>query len=137
MPLKYLFSATFKDGTVIKQTQKDESATTLGKNCFYDVLQRMSEVVKFELVEDNWLSGKKVSIDLLTGLFTVGGVEFIASDPSLISNLRDVEGFRLVYFKRHRHTLTNGVETNHEIEYHLGWQTTLDGKNYQQTIALS
>jgi hypothetical protein len=131
--LRYLFVATFKDGSVIKQTQEDKSPTTPGKNCFYDVLQRMPEVRTFEFIGN----GVRAGVNLETGHFSMNGATFLASDPSLIANLNDIDGFRLVYFKRHRHTLSNYTEVSHGIEYHLGWQVTLDGKNYQQTIALN
>jgi hypothetical protein len=132
-PLAYLFTATFKDGSVIQQTQEDKSQTGEGKSAFYDVDQRISEVSTFSIESPS----VKATVDLNTGLFTMNGVGFYPSNPSVIDNFRDVKEHRLIYFRRHRRDLENGVEVNHDIEYHIGWQTTLDdGKNYKQTISL-
>jgi hypothetical protein len=133
MPLAYLFTALFTDGSTMSQTQEDRSATVEGKNAFHDVLQRITDVEVFALHSATVI----VRVDLRTGLFTLNGCTFQASDPS-IPNLKDAPHFRLVYFKRHRRHFQQGAgEVGHEIEYHLGWQTTIDGKNYRQTLALS
>ena len=133
MPLKYLFEAHFRDDSVVEQTQDDRSATVEGKNAFYDVLQRISEVQTLSLTDGEIIA----SVDLTSGLFSLNGFTFQAGDPS-IPNLKNATGFRLIYFKRHRHHFSqDGTEQGHEIEYHIGWQTTIDGKNYQQTIAVT
>jgi hypothetical protein len=133
MSSKYLFTATFQDGSVVKQTQEDRSASAEGKNAFYDVLQRIGEIESFSIEGENI----KASVDLNTGRFTLNNIMFQATDPSVISKLEDVTHFRLVYFKRHRHNFGNdNQELSHDIEHHIGWQTTIDGKNYQQTISL-
>ena len=133
MPLKYVFRATFKDGSTVHQTSADQSAHVEGKNAFYDVLQRIPDVQVFSIVGEEIIA----SVDLRTGLFTLNGFTFQATDPS-IPNLKEATEFRLIYFKRHRHHFSqDGSEAAHEIEYHIGWQTTIGGKNYQQTIALT
>jgi len=53
--MKYLFKAILKDGSLIEQTQEDKSSHTENRNCFYDVLQKMDEVIGFgmENTENN------------------------------------------------------------------------------------
>lgn len=129
-PLKYLFECHFADGTVISQTPEDVSANTPGKNAFYDVLQRMDEVVLFGLISDD----HAYAVDLQTGWFQANHADF-----AVPNDLPEGEHkFRLVYFRRNFQTVAVGgelpEELSHIVEYHIGWQTTIDGKNYQQTI---
>lgn len=125
----YLFKALFTDGTSIQQTPEDISSITEGKNCFYDVLQRLDDVEVFALHSDC----TSVVVDITTGTFAINGVEFnaIGSDEFPHDAKR-----RLIYFRRHQHTFEQGEELSHETEYHIGFQTTVDGKNIQQTIAV-
>lgn len=132
MSLKYLFECHFNDGTRLLQTPEDVSSIDPTRSAFYDVVQRLVDVDAFVLTEPGVTS---LIVDLKTGIFSLNGVPFLASNPSQV--IPPNSKFRLVYFRRHTHNHNmGGEEIGHEIEYHLGWQTTVDGKNYQQTIAI-
>lgn len=45
MNLAYLFECHLKDGTMIQQTPEDVSVIDPAKSAFYDVLQRINDVV--------------------------------------------------------------------------------------------
>ena len=39
--------------------------------------------------------------------------------------------------RQHQHTFNVGYdELSHNVTYFIGWQTTINGKNYQQTIGI-
>ena len=130
MALAYLFECHFNDRTFIQQTQEDASTTTPGKNAFYDVLQRINDVVAFGVFNDD----HAYVVDLRDGHFDIDGVPFKA-EPFDFPTGHD-QPYRLIYFKRHTHSVTLGQDgEDHTIGYYLGWQITVDGKNYQQTIS--
>ena len=130
MSSTYLFEAVFNDGTSIKQNPEDESTITPGKNCFYDVLQRIADVVTFTISNDE----NTATVYLKTGLFELNGVTFAASNPS--QQFPHDTQFRLIYFRRITHSYGAGIEHGMHTANHIGWQTTVDGTNHQQTIAL-
>jgi hypothetical protein len=137
MSLKYLFECHFNDGTRLLQTPEDVSSIDPTRSAFYDVVQRLDDVDAFVLYEPgpNIVPNVNLIVDLKTGLFSLNGVPFLASNPS--ETIPPDSKFRLVYFRRHTHiTNGDGEQISHDTEYHLGWQTTVDGKNYQQTIAI-
>ena len=85
----------------------------------------------FKIVKDNfsnleyfilWNKEKVFTVDLINGL--------IYFNKELKSNETKKENIRLIYFRRHTVELNQlGKETNHKIEYHLGFQYLKDGKN--------
>jgi hypothetical protein len=124
--LKYLFGVHYKDGTEFFQTPEDVSTTNSLKSAYYDV--RQEDIELFQLNGE----GATYLVDLRDGHFEIDGVPFYAQIPPEGSELR------LIYFRRHRHHFNIGMdEVKHEIEYHFGWQTTHEGKNYQQTLILT
>jgi len=123
--LKYLFGVHYKDGSEFFQTPWDISETDPTKSAFFDICQ--PEVELFQLDGED----HRYVVDLRDGHFEIDGVPFFAQVPPEGSELR------LIFFRRHRHHFTLGMEEiQHEIEYHFGWQTTHEGKNYQQTLIL-
>lgn len=132
--LPFLFQANFRTGDFIQQTHADESPITPGKNCFYDVKQRIDDVASFGFFSDE--HPNTYAVDLSDGHFEINGVQFTAQDPSLkASDAKPV--YRLVYFKQNRIDRdSTTTQTKHYVCFHLGWQyTTEDGRNVQQTIA--
>lgn len=136
MELKYLFVAEFADGTRITQTPEDVSQTEPLKSAFYDVLEyeKQSPLVKFSLghvVEDKW-----AIVDLVDGHFELNGIPFY-----LHLNLPGTPKFRIVYYRIRTEQLTmtgdTRVPSSLEPSYMLGWQTTIDGKNYQEVIIIN
>lgn len=134
-PNKYLFEATYKDGIVYSQGADDTSLFVTGKNAFYDILYEphkpIEELVEFSLKGD----GHTYSVNLRDGHFEIDGVAIQVGDDMPLDH--DKCEFRLIYFKRHTHHMNlNFVEKEHLIKYFIGWQTTIQGKNYQQTISV-
>lgn len=134
MQQKYKFTAIYSDDSTYTQSPDDKSLFNgPDKSSFSDVLDRIDEVVKFVLINNT--GTEEISVDLKTGLFTIRGCfPFKACDPSL--ELPSEEKLRLVYFRRNRRHFNGDVQVDHEIEYHIGWQVTVGGKNYVQTIAI-
>jgi len=130
--LAYLFECHFKDGTFIQQTQEDVSSVDPTKSAFYDVLQRIDDVLVFGIVNGSHV----YVVDLRDGHFIIDDVPFEVNTGKELPTT-DCE-YRLIYFRRHRHTVTMGYSDveEHTVDYHLGWQTTIDGENYQRTISV-
>jgi hypothetical protein len=129
--LVYLFTAIFEDGPIIQQTPEDVSTSDTSKSAFYDVLQRAGELVAFILEGE----GQRVGVDLQSGYFVVNGCVFMSGDPRI--QPPQATEYHLIYFRRHTHRFNPQLEElDHEVEYVIGWQATIDGKNIQQTIAV-
>lgn len=137
MDFKYKFKAEFENGEVYLQNEKDISLLDPIRSCFYDVLKNPNKVSRFSLLfGDEEIS----SVDLKTGIFSIKGFPFITeqlpiSDPEL----------RLVYFRRvNQHStfkIVDGkygdeIKRDADITYVIGWQTTIEGKNYEQVIGI-
>jgi len=127
--LKYLFGVHYSDGSEFFQTPDDVSATDPIRSAFYDV--DLDRVELFQLEGD----GHKYLVDLRDGHFEIDGLPFIAGDPRVQPIGQEL---RLVYFRRHRESQhSDGTTSSAPVEYHFGWQFTVDGKNYQQTLAVT
>lgn len=117
------FEADFKDGTTYTQGDDDASIDTEGKNAFYDILQRMDDVLVFRIVDDN---GSVASVDLSTGGFTINNVSFTAHDQFY----QPEAPMKLIYFKEMHQKFTpdeNGGMTHlggYVNRYFIGWETT-------------
>lgn len=138
-PLKYLFQATYKDGTIYKQNLEDKSITEPEtRSCFYDV--NIDEVQTFFLFNDD----HTYSVNLEDGHFEVDGVPFFMHEAHVkeLENGRkifmELKDFRLIFYRQHTHNFNASTqqEISHEIVYRFGWQCTVDGKNYQQIMQL-
>lgn len=127
MQLKYLFGVHYKDNSEFLQTSEDVSATDPTRSAFFDIRQDDVELFALRSNDEEF----SYIVDLRDGHFEAGGMPFYAQIPPCGAKLR------LIYFRRHRHHFNAGMqEIGHEIEYHFGWQTTYEGKNYQQTLIL-
>lgn len=128
---KYLFQCLFRDGSTVKQTQEDKSISVEGKNAFFDVLSRLSEVRAFALY--NTETNDEYLVNLDDGHFEVNRRSFRICDEEQLIN------FRLIFFKRTT-ILVNlgGRNDNKRIEYHFGWQANRpDGSNVKRIIILN
>lgn len=146
VPLKYLFTATFADGSEIVQTPEDRSELEPEKRSqFYDVLERAKQVAmtRFELREAE--GARRFAVDLRDGAFEAGGERFfIHDDHTELVNKKTVSiplsNFRIVFFRTHKHSFNVGVHTqeeiSHEIVYRFGWQATVNGVNYQRVMQI-
>ena len=129
--LLYLFGAHFADGTEYFQTEEDISSSDPTRSAFHDIAQRLNEVQLFQLTRQ----GHTCLVDLRDGHFEIDGVPFSAGDPSL--NIPPGSPRRLNYFRRHSRVFQGRNQIGHAIEYHIGWQATVNGKNHQVTISVS
>ena len=127
-----------KDGTVIKQTPEDVStAEPLTRSAYYDVAQRLDDVVAFGLYNDK----NQYVVDLRDGHFEINGVPFSAQ-PVTSPCINEGGKFRLVYYRDHQQELvmTNGGAPQpgtHHHQYRMGWEYfDPNGKTYQQTIVI-
>lgn len=135
--LKYLFVAEFADGTRIVQTPKDKSKIDPLKSEFYDVMEyeKKSKLIRFSLGHTERDTFARV--DLVDGHFELNDQKF-----DLHFNLPSKEPqFRIVYYRIRREQLQikDGKQTPISIDpsYMLGWQLTIDDKNYQEVIILN
>ena len=159
MKLSYLFECHFKDGTVIQQNEADVSSVDPGRSAFYDVMQRKDDIVVFGLFT-NTSQENAYAVDLRDGSFVVNGAKFsipkeictpvltTATDCEPEASIQSIpfeptedQKYELLFFRRHRHVVVMGQDMaddlSHQIEYHLGWTTKVDGKEIQQTISIA
>jgi len=143
--LQYLFEAHLKDGTVIRQDDRDCSTLDPTKSAYYDVAQRMDEVRVFGLYNDE----HTYSVSLEDGHFEIDGVPFSAQ-PVTMPCINEGGKFTLVYFRDHQQDLVvsaivgeDGQVTQsakpgeHRHQYRLGWvYDDPNGKTYSQTIVI-
>lgn len=133
--LKYLFEATFKDETVIRQTPDDRSSLEPGKSAFYDVLEheKVSPLTRFELVGE----GHRYAVCFPDGHFETDGLPFKMHEEEL-----SLAGLRLIYFRNHTRHFAAGVgpqaggQVGHELVYRIGWQYTMRSTNYQRVMEI-
>ena len=147
-PMKWLFTAEFSDGSVIVQDQEDKCKTRDDGtgSTFTDVLAREDDLVAFHLYHED--GQQAATVDLLTGAFVINGTPFHAHDQYFEPTQHKL---RLVYFRESRvendvfgvvqedGTVkeTHGLNPRHYVNrYFIGWQTTVNGKNKQVTIAV-
>lgn len=145
LKLKYLFTATYKDGSVYQQTPEDKSIKDPEKrNCFFDL--DVSKLAKFTLKEVGgglFKKGNEFSVDLIDGHFEVNGVSFYM--PQEVKT--PMNGFKLIYFINNQiHTdvtyekksgdVVNTGNQRHERRWLIGWQCTVEGKNYQEVMQI-
>ena len=145
--LKYLFLAEFTDGTSIKQTSEDKSSLDPEKRSqYYDVIESGKKIKTFSLIQKNILGlGNVITVDLITGLFTINGLRVILEGDKLPTM---PDEFKLIFYRQRTenikvtYNLKDGGVTDQEpiesfCEYFIGWQCTIAGKNYQQKIAVA
>jgi hypothetical protein len=147
--LKYLFEVEYEDGEIYKQTPADKSKIDPEKRSeFYDVMQEVEKgrkIVKFSLVGE----GNKVSVDLVTGMFIVNGLEVLLEGDKVPGMPKE---FQLIFYRQTDEDLNITVEIQGDgktpkiikqekgdtfTEYFIGWQCNINGKNYQQKLAVA
>lgn len=147
-PLRWLFTAYFEDGHIIRQDMDDTSKTrTDGSgSAFTDVLAYESPLIAFELgrVDDNQI----VTVDLRSGAFIVNGTPLVAHNQYFEPLKYKLE---LVYFRETRidQNTKQTVQEDGSIKeeklgsprhyvnrYFIGWKTEVNGKEKQTTIAV-
>jgi hypothetical protein len=148
--MKYLFECHFNDGTVLQQTEEDVSTVDQTRSAFYDVMQRNDDIVVFGMFNYQ----NTYAVDLRDGSFLINNAKFTipllvetevtnAEDGTVTEQKEPFvaapdQKFQLIYFRRHRHLTVVGAilpeELTHEVEFHIGWSTQVNGEELRQTI---
>jgi hypothetical protein len=132
--LKYLFTATLKDGSIYQQTDMDTSVSDPIRSAYYDIKDKPIEMFRLEINPMYTVSPRHFetyAVNLCDGSFEVNGIKFNIHDghQPVATNLR------LIYFRRNLINFDQSLEEiDHQVSYHIGWQCTVDGKNYQRII---
>ncbi len=125
------FEADFKDNTTYIQGADDVSIDTEGRNAFYDILQRMDDVVQFHLIKDD---NTRYTVDLRDGHFEINGIAFTSHDQFYVPGV-----LKLIYFKEMHQNFHAGDSEPYEIKvnrYFIGWECNKNGKTTKATIAI-
>lgn len=145
--LDWLFVAFLKDGSVIEQGPDDKPREQPEGSAFTDVMAHIDDVVAFELRRvDN--PKRVVTVDLLTGNFVVNGEPICTHNQYFEAHKYPL---KLVYFRETRvdqdqlatvqedmsiKTENQGQPRHYVNRYFIGWETVVNGKSKQQTIAV-
>ncbi len=133
--LKYIFSAEFDDGVTYIQTQEDKATLVEKGSCFTDILelQKEKKLIKFQIYGENIC----LSVNLLTGRFALNNFEMIVEGDKPVP-INDPD-YRLIFYRQHQHDFNpeSQEETAHRVTYFIGWQTTVDEKNYQSVVGIT
>lgn len=123
VPLKYLFTVTYQDGTGFRQTLEDVSESIPGGSAYSDV--RIDEVKYFSIYEP---LREVYTVDLERGCFIVGdGTLFYVGDEG-------PKPYKLIFWRQHRHDFSVGLdEISHTVKYIIGYSDA-DGKEHTITI---
>jgi len=136
---KYLFTVKYKDGTIYQQNPEDVSVTDPKRSCFYDVKQ--DEISTFTFRGEN----HEYLVSMEDGHFEIDGVPFFMHEDIRedLGNGRvkliQLKDFRLIFYRQHKHEVrvSDRKELSHHIMFCIGWQCTVEGKNYQQIMHFS
>lgn len=147
------FEADFKNKTTYIQGAEDKSISVKGKNAFYDILQRMDEVVKFHVVitQDN-LETARWSVDLQDGHFEHNGDIFYVHDQDIDGKpfVNPTGPFKLIFFRSRseKANVTFNIQTKKVMKvegatsevkmYFIGWRTdTQNEPGIKKIIAIN
>lgn len=137
-PFQWLFKAEFADGHVIEQDLDDtcHSRDDGTGSAFSDVLA-YGRPVAFSLHHVDGI--QMAGVDLKTGNFVVNNTPICIHNQNFEPQKYELE---LVYFRETRAEATMNpdqeiVGTRHFVNrYFIGWQTQVNGKNKQVTLAV-
>ena len=139
---KYLFKALFTDNTIIEQTQEDKGSID-GRNCFYDVIQKMDKLRAFAIY--NQETGEEWLVDLNDGSFQhnypTNSQEMTQSVFKLHGD-KEFENLRLIWFMKRQLVLdivNTEISSNEILGYNIGWQGNLKstGENKEFIITVT
>lgn len=125
--LKYKWFAFHSDGSFQEGNDTDVSSNDPTKSAYYDI--NHDTLIGFSLKDEI----NEYFVDLVDGHFDINMVPFKLHEEPL------TEPLRLIYFHRNQHDICLSPDnppeaTAHRREFHIGWQTTVDGINIQKTI---
>ena len=136
LEFRWLFIATFDDGSVIEQTPEDKSVLEPAtRSAWYDVMQRLEAGHKLKQLDLCHVNGKEiVTVDMHTGAIIINGTPFNAHheqqfDPAT-AELQPI----LFHETKRRQTITGTVQDDLSVKseisstegfinrYFIGWQ---------------
>ena len=115
-----IWTAVYSNGDELSQYKDDGS-----ENLFSDIDQTKLEAFYISTPDEYWC------VDLTDGTFMINEESF---------NFEGFDGvdFKLIYFRRVRQVIGMCDDTHTtSVIHHLGWQTNIDGKNYQRVMAIA
>jgi len=118
------WSAKLSNSTIIKEHDKEGK-----EHLFKEVLDVLNDV---EILTLSW-DKKYASVNFKNGHFNINGEDISFKD---ISDRK--ERYRPIYFKRVRQVISTGTSNpNENIKYHIGYQITINDKNYQRILKVN
>ena len=118
------WSAKLSNSTIIKEHDKEGN-----EHLFKEVLDVINEL---EVLTLSW-DKKYASVNFKNGHFNINGEDISFKD---ISDRK--ERYRPIYFKRVRQVISTGTSNpNENIKYHIGYQITINDKNYQRILKVN
>jgi hypothetical protein len=91
--------------------------------------EQRSKTTKFQWV--NYETGHRVGVNLATGVFFAGNQILHAGEDD-VRDLSYRGDYRIIYATRH--TIIGGGDIPDNYLYLVGWQFTLNGKNYKRIL---
>jgi len=117
------WSVKLSNSTIINEFDKEGK-----EHLFKEVLDVLDDV---EVLTLSW-DKKYAEVNFKNGHFNINGEDISFKD---ISDRE--EKYRPIYFKRVKQSLTTvGMKPSENIKYHIGYQITIDGKNYQRILKI-
>jgi len=121
--LSFYWMAEFSNGVIFQFKDGKEHK-------FQEVLDRINELEFFHLYHKDGITNINFIVDLKKGFIKT----LDSKEPTEVSEKKNI---RLIYFRRHKVTLTeSGKEQSHIIEYHLGLQWNNKLGNNQKIILI-
>jgi hypothetical protein len=121
--LSFSWIALFNDNTKIEQFNEDGI-----ENKFKLIQEKISELAYFNLTDKK---GHFFTVDLINGRI---GYNYL---PLPYLEATDKQNIRLIFFRRHKVTLTeSGKEVEHIVTYHLGFQYNDKNGNNRQIVLI-
>lgn len=137
--LKYIFIAEFDDGTFYTQDEQDIAKIAKQGSAFTDVLelQKDKKLIAFTIICHDKSEETTLSLSLISGRFILNGKELIVEGDKPVP-INDPD-YRLIFYRQHQHDFNpeSQEETAHRVTYFIGWQTTVDEKNYQSVVGIT
>ena len=132
--LTWFFTATHRDGSVVKQTREDISLTKENGSAFSDV--DLDTVVEFSL-RRGMLNG--VSVNLVSGDFKVNGQVISLKDQFEVVGKLKLIYYRDTRIERDLNATGDEIDQRHFVYgYYIGWEARdVKGKTIKRTIMVT
>lgn len=151
--LTYLFEAEYKDGHIYSQHPDDfslkfpptidEAGEMQGRSAGADIQEDLDNdlISRVSLVG----RGNKITVDLTTGLFEINGLQVILESnklPILPDRFVLVRYYQVTQVQHVTYKNSDGTKVSESYEpefreYFLGWKCTINGRVYEEKIAVS